>query len=319
MGKKVLIAAFAAICIISCSTEDSDIQTITIDKNIPEIADLITFIPDSQYDDTSIGKYVGIFGHHLNQELHGKIYVNAGLDTRYTALIQLVNGEELKFKGVQQSRSKDIVYFEGESGAFDIDFTDHRSPEVTNVMMDSSDTEAYIILAKTTRGVDPLVIVGSYVDSTDPTFFGNWDLMANPSTNTATPVSFMGINGTAITQEIITMSISHAGSMIPFISNTAEDFDTNIAVACAPPGVVIPTTEPVIIDLIVPFVGNVGGGISAGGQTSMINGIEAAWSFNYTSAIPIAGLPEMYVANDCSPTLSGTWSWNGRTGTTTAL
>ena len=319
MGKKIIIVAFAAVCIMSCSTDTSDTQTITIDENIPAIADLVTFVPDTEFDNTSKGKYVGIFGHHLNQELHGKIYINAGNDTRYAALIQLVNGEELKFTGVEQSRSSDIIYFEGATGSFDIDFTDYRNPEATNVIMNGVDTEAYMVLEKSTRGAAPFIILGSYVDSSDPSFFGNWDLITNPATNTATPVTLMGISGTAITQEIVTMSISHAGSMIPFISDTPEDFDTNIAVACAPPGVTIPTTEPVIIELVVPFVGTIGNAISAGGQTSIINGIEATWSFNYTTPIPIVGQPETYVDDSCNATTSGTWSWNGRTGTTTAL
>lgn len=319
MGKKIIIAAFAAVCMMSCSTDTSDTQTITIDESIPVIADLVAFVPNTEFDNTSKGKYVGIFGHHLNQELHGKIYINAGNDTRYAALIQLVNGEELKFNGVEQSRSSDIIYFEGASGSFDIDFTDYRNPEATNVIMNGADTEGYMVLEKSTRGAAPFIILGSYVDSADPSFFGNWDLITDPATNTATPVTLMGISGTAITQEIVTMSISHAGSMVPFISDTPEDFDTNAALACAPAGVVIPTTEPVIIDLVIPFVGSVGGAISAGGQTSIINGIEASWSYNYTTPIPLAGLPEMYLSNDCSPALSGTWSWNGRIGTTSAL
>jgi hypothetical protein len=332
MGKRLLIAAFAAVCIMSCSTDTNDTQTITIDENIPEIANLVTFVPGSQFDETSKGKYVGIFGHHLNQELHGKIYINAGLDTRYTALINLVNGDQLKFTGVQQSRSKDIVYFEGESGNFDIDFTDYKNPEVTNVIMDNADTEAYITLAKSTRGSDPFVILGTYEETGNAAaFFGNWDLIANPATMTSTPFTTMipgvpfPVSGNGVTQEIVTMAISHAGSMTPFISNTADDFDTNAAIACAPSGLVIPTTEPVIIDLIITAplpLGDVADAISAGGQTSMINGVEATWSFNYTSEIvnPIGdNIPASYIANDCNPAVSGTWSWNGRMGTTTVL
>lgn len=330
MGKKLFIAALVAISIMSCSTDNSDNQTLTIDESIPEIANLVTFIPEIKFDETSKGKYVGIFGHYLNSDLHGKVYINAGNNTRYTALIQLVNGEELKFTGVQQSRSSDIIYFKGESGSFDVNFSDYRNPEVTNVFMNNEDSEAYITLAKNTRGTDPLVILGSYVDSSDPTFFGNWDLMADPATNTATPFIItegvpFPIEGTGVSQEIVTMSISHAGSMTPFIINGADDFDTNTAVGCAPAGIVVPTTEPVIIDILInaPIpVGDVADAISSGGQTSMINGVEATWSLNYTSAInlpPFLSVPETYLENNCSAAVSGTWSWNGRSGTTTAI
>lgn len=330
MGKKLMIVAFAAVCIMSCSTDNTDNETLTIDESIPEIANLVTFIPGSQFDNTSKGKYVGIFGHHLNSELHGKVYINAGLDTRYTALIQLVNGEELKFIGTQhQSKNNNLVYFEGETGSFDIDFTDYKNPEATNVIMNNVDAEAYITLAKSTRGADPLVILGNYVDSDDSGFFGNWDLMTNPATGAATPFSTvingLAVTGTAVSQEIVTMSISHTTSMTPFIINGADDFDTNAAVACAPIGVMIPTTEPVILDIFVntPFpLGDVADAVSAGGQTSMINGVEATWSFNYTSEIvnPIGdNIPVSYIADDCSTIASGTWSWNGRSGTTTVL
>ena len=319
MKKQLIIAVFAGLCIVSCS---SDTETTLEVQNIPEIVDLVSMIPDSSFDITSKGKYVGIFGHHQNQRLHGKIYINAGLDTRYTSLIALVNGEELRFTGIQTSRSNpNLIYFEGKSGNFTVDFSNYENPEVTSVFINGTDTEAYIVLAKSTSGGNPFVFVGSYVDSLDPTFFGNWDLIANPGTEMATPFVFMGIPGTALTQEIITLAISHSASMTPFISNTPDDFDINIAVACAPVGVVIPTTEPVIIDVLA-FGESIGAAISAGGQTSMINGIEATWSFNYTTDIVLFGTPlapEGYVADDCSPVLSGTWSWNGRSGTTTAL
>ncbi|WP_299684951.1 hypothetical protein [uncultured Dokdonia sp.] len=329
MGKKLFIAVFAILLIISCSTDNEDNQTVTIDESIPEIANLVTHVAATEFDDSAQGKYVGVFGHYQNSDLHGKIYINAGMDTRYSALIELVNGETLKFKGVPQSRSAEIIYFEGEAGSFDINFEDYTNPQASNVFINSVNTEAYITLVKSTQGSDPLVFMGTYVDDMDATFFGNWDLIANPATITSTPftttISGFSVSGNAVSQEVVTMSISHAGSTDPFVINEADDFDTNAAAGCTPVGVDIPTTEPVIADIIVtaPFpLGDVADVLSAGGQTSMINGIEATWNFNYTSSVtnPLgADLPETYINNDCSAATSGTWSWNGRTGTTTAL
>lgn len=325
MGKKIIIVAFAAVCIMSCSTDTSDTQTITIDENIPAIADLVTFVPDTEFDNTSKGKYVGIFGHHLNQELHGKIYINAGNDTRYAALIQLVNGEELKFTGVEQSRSSDIIYFEGATGSFDIDFTDYRNPEATNVIMNGVDTEAYISLAKSTRGAPTLVILGNYEETGNAgAFYGNWDLIGDFDTfdvvSVPTGLSFpLPTSVDVQIEEIFSMVISHTTSMTPLTSNNALDFGENTAAACAEeqlPGFTLPTTEAIIGNI--PLLDNVTL-VSAGGQTSMINGIEATWSLNYTPAIPIAGVTETYVADNCTPITSGVWSWNGRTGTTTVM
>jgi hypothetical protein len=249
---------------------------------------------------------------------------------RYKALIQLVNGQELNFVGKKSFKyNPNLISFEGEMGSFTIDFTNYKKPKVTNVFIKDTDTEAYIVLTKSTRGGDPFILLGSYVDSSDPAFFGNWDLMSSQVTTQVTPftttISGISVSGTVVTQEIVALTISHSASMTPFTSNSPDDFDTNTAIVCAPVGVLIPTSEPVIMDIFVtsPFpLGDVGDAISAGGQSSMINGIEATWSLNYTTRIdnPLGlNLPETYVADDCSTILSGTWSWNGRSGITTVF
>ena len=185
-------------------------------------------------------------------------------------------------------------------------------------------------MVKSVAETDPLVFVGTYEETGNASeFFGNWDLIANPTTNTETPfttmISGITLNGTAVSQEIVTLSISHADSADPIVINGADDFDTNAAGACTPVGVMIPTMEPIIADIIInsPIpLGDVADVISAGNQTSMINGIEATWSFNYTSSItnPFGDdIPESYINNDCTSAISGTWSWNGRSGTTTAV
>ena len=334
MGRKLLIAAFAAVCIMSCSTDTNDTQTITINENIPEIVDLVGFLPATEFDETSQGKFIGVFGHHLEQELHGKIYINAGNDTRYTALIELVNGEQLKFTGVQQSRSNpDHIYFEGKSGSFDADFSDYTSPKVTNVLMNDADTEAYMVLVKSSAAGDAFVVIGNYEETdNEVAFYGNWDLIGNGTTVTApfsTNITSAGfpfpvtLSGGILLQDIVTMCISHTDSTAPFVIDGTDDFDTNAAAGCGPAGSTIPSTEAVIfkVNITSPTSSTING-ISAGGQTSMINGIEASWSFNYNSEItdPFGtNIPESYLANDCSSSLSGTWMWNGREGTTTII
>ena len=327
-----MIAILAILCFMSCSTDNIENQTAIIDENIPEIEDLVAFIPGTEFDNTSRGKYVGVLGHHQNPDLHGKMFINAGMDTRYKAVLQLENDEELVFIGTPQLRTNpNLIHFEGSEGSFDINFEDYKKPEVSNVFMNSEDTEGYIALVKSAQETDPLVIMGSYVDDSDSNFFGNWDLIGDPSTNTTTPFtttipgSPLPVSGNAISQEIIGISISHTDSTTPIIVNGDDDLDTNTAVACAPVGVMIPTTEPIIADIIInsPIpLGDIADVISAGGQTSMINGIECTWSLNYTSEIdnPVGDdIPESYINNDCISTTSGTWSWNGRTGTSTVL
>lgn len=318
-----LIAMFLVVLgITSCSKENLDNEVLTADLSIPAIIDLKSFVPEKEFDNTAKGKYVGIFGHYSNQELHGRIYVNAGLDTRYNAVIELLNGKEFAFTGNYTSRKNpNLIYFEGKSGSFEIDFTNYLKPETNNVQINGEETDAYIVLAKTRLGVDPQTLLGTYVDSSDPTFFGNWDLIGSSATNTLTPVSFMGQNGTLISQEIISLNISHLGSPAVIEVNMPSDFGANTAAACAPAGATLPTEdEPLLLDITVPFVGQVGNGVTTGEQTSMVNGNACVWSLNYTSDIVVFGMvqaPASYVADNCTASLSGTWSWNGRSGTTT--
>lgn len=93
MKLKVIVAALATLCLISCGSEQTDNQTVAIDERIPEITNQITYIPRTHFDTTAKGKYVGVLGHYQDSDVRGKIYVNVGMDTRYTAVVDLVNGE----------------------------------------------------------------------------------------------------------------------------------------------------------------------------------------------------------------------------------
>lgn len=327
MKLKTMLLGASLLVALGCSTDSDTTQE---NQYIPEITDLVNLVADTQYDNTPIGKYTGVFGHYLNKDLHGKIYINAGLDTRYSALIQLVNGQELKFKGKKITNSKHTVIFTGRSGSFQINFANYLSPLVSNVNINGEDEEAYISLVKSQNGADVFIRLGTYVDSTDPAFFGNWDLMGDPLTTEGTPftstipgVPFL-VDGNAVTQEINTLVLSHTGATSQVLVNGMDDFDPNAAIVCAPIGVSIPSSEPVLIDIIVTgpiSLGDIADAISAGGQTSMIIGNVASWSLNHTTqiTIPFGDIPESYVTNDCNATTSGTWSWNGRSGTLTVL
>lgn len=329
MKKLSLTLVLTSLFLFSCST-DSLLDESAIDTSIPEITNLITFLADSTFDATPEGKYVGVLGHSEYPDLHGKIYINAGVDTRYKAQVVLINGDEMLFTGKQTSTSTKI-HFQGKRGSFDIDFKNFSDPIATNVFVKGIDTEAYITIVKSFGGAVPFIMMGSYVDSSDSEFFGNWDIIGNSITTAGTPFSTVingiTVSGTAVSQEITTLSISHRGDVTPIIVNGANDFDMNTAAACAPVGIMIPTAmEPLLIgeiNITSPFpVGDVGDAVSAGGQTSTILGYETSWSLNYTTEInnPLGdNLPESYVNNDCSPATSGTFSINGRTGTIIVL
>lgn len=308
--KKILYLFVISFCIISCSTEENQIAY-TIDESVPVISDLVSFVPDTKFDKTSKGKYIGMFGHHSNPKLHGKVYVNAANDTRYAIQINLTNGEILKFQGLPRSSYTDKVFFQGESGSFEVDFSNYLAPEVSNVFIKEEPTQAYIILAKSTESSSPFVFLGTYVDSSDPSFNGNWNLMTDATSSTNTPFNFGGISGTVESQEINQLVVTRTGITTPFKVTT---FDTNTAAACAPAGITLPTNQPVILDLSVPFVGDIGDAISAGGQTSLISNFSTTWSLNFANVVS-QGIN--YANDDCTPAINGTWARNGRSGTVT--
>ncbi len=308
MKKTILSMLAIALLAVSCSTEnDNELTNQT--SEIEEIANLVTFTPDEDFDQSSKGKYVGIFGHYTNTELHGKVYINAGNNTKFSALVRLVNGTEFRFKGQAQSRDGNQIYFEGTHGSFNLDIQDYKNPIVTNAYINGEDTESYMVLTKSTKGGDPFLINGTYTQPDDASFFGNWDLIGSgitvSETVSVTPPGFpFPIDVTVFYQEIATVSVSHTGGPTPF---TDDNTEPNTATACSP--VPVMATNAIIASLdMVNF------GISAGGQSSTLNGITSNWSINFTPEI--TGItPATYVADDCMPAISGVWSWNGRTGT----
>ncbi len=314
---------FILALLMSCSTDSNNESN----YDEPEILDLVAHVADSSFDKDYRGKYVGVFGHYLNSDLHGKIYVNVAMDSRYAAIIELVDNTTLRFSGTRLSRSNpNVIKYEGSEGSFIIDFSDYENPVITNVLMNGEEEPGYIVLTKAKSGKQPDVMMGAYEETGNTVFNGNWDLITDPATNTLTPFSFPAsgftVTGNAETQEINMLVVSHVGSATPLTMTDPNDFDTNAAIACAPAGITIPTTQPVLIDIIItgPFpLGNVGRAISAGGQTSTINGSLASWSLNYTPEISFAGQAATYSTDACATATSGTWSWNGRTGTNTVI
>lgn len=326
---KLLNYLFLSLFVItmSCST-DSNPET---DNTVPAIVDLINHVPDTSLDNEYRGKYSGVFGHYRNSDLHGKIYVNVGMDTRYSAVIEMVDGSLMNFKGTPLSKGrKKVIQFEGvnnKKDSFLINFTDFDNPEITNVYMAEEEDPGYIVLVKARGGITAFTMMGSFVDSADGTFSGNWDVIGDIDSSTNTQFSFpitvpfpTTVTGNALSQEIVILVISRPDNTHPITLNDPDDFDMNTSVACVPAGIIIPATEPVLVDINItgPIpLGYVGRAMSAGGQTSTILGSTNSWTLNYNPAVFTQ--PEGYLAENCSATTSGSWNWMGRTGTITVI
>lgn len=309
----------------ACQTDELE----TIEETNTIIAvDLKTFVASQDLDATPKGKYVGVIGHHTNPNIHGKIFINAGQHNQYNALVEMTDGKRERFAGRPQTKDGSVVYFRGSTGSFTINLEDFENPILSSVQFNEETSDGYLVVQKSTGGADAFVLNGTYVDETNPNFTGNWDLIGDGNVTvvefdmTFTPPGLpfpVTLTFRVPTENIGTLSISHTGSTTPFIDTT---FETNAAQACieaALPGVMF-SSDPFVIPSGIPNPADGtdlggAGSVSAGGQTSTFNGSDASWSLSFGAPIPAAMIPGGFSNDDCTPATSGTWSWNGRTGT----
>lgn len=307
----------------SCQTDEVD----TLDTEGTFITvNLETFIPSQELDHSPKGKYVGVMGHHTNPEIHGKVFINAGQHNQYNALVKLVNGGTLKFSGAPEVKDGSIVRFDGIDGSFRVNLQNFNETIQSAVTIYGEQTDGYVVLQKSTRSSTPFVLTGTYVDSNSPNFTGNWDLIGDAMTEIIDVDITMPITATISIpiQRMAELVITHSGSSAPLIDNTFEMNTGNTCFAGLVPGLTLPD-EPVFIveNISTVLFGaptSLGGtaSLSAGGQTSFFNGELVTWNLIRNTPIaapPLIDFPEMFFNEDCSPGTSGSWSWNGRSGT----
>lgn len=314
----VSLLALLFLGLSSCQQDELDIE----DQSTYPVLNLETYTPSQDLDNTPKGKYVGVLGHHTNPEIHGKIYINAGQYGQYDALVKFTNSKNLTFKGKPQSKDGSTIVFEGKSGKFVMNFTDFENPIVSAIELYKQESDGYIVVRKSTKDAQAFVLTGTYLDNTDPNFSGNWDLIGDGTiTNVDVQVTIPGTPfPTTIsvpTENIGTLSISHLGSMMPFVDTA---FEANAAQPCIEAAIGTGfSSAPFIIpsDIPNPLGGTLGGAgsVSSGGQTSLLNGFDATWSLSYGAPIPVANIAGGYSNDSCMEATGGIWSWNGRSGT----
>jgi len=271
----VLISLFFA----NCSTEDLDNDVISESKELT-FQDLVSFTPNKVYDNSSRGKYVGVFGNTENRDLHGKIFINAGNYKRYTALIQLVNGKELEFIGRRIDETS--VLFKGKRGTFVFITKDYLNPVVENINIDTA-IGSYIKLKKSFNRATPLVLIGTYEETgNEENFYGNWDVIGDGS---LPQVQF-------VSQVIIT----HLGSSEPIIDNEIEATSLTGCSHGNMPRMYALSNGGVTV-------------IGSDNQTSLLAGHISTWDLMWQNYDYFDEF-----CNNLGPDAGGSWSWNGRTG-----
>lgn len=281
--KKLLLSMAVVAMLFSCSKDNVNTETETT-------ADLTQMTPSKSLDQSSDGLYVGVFGHNEIKDLHGKITVNSGNNGNYTAIIEMVNGEKINFKG--NSLNKTNVHFTSDRGSFDFNTVDFSAPEATNVFIDNQ-TESYIVTRKrTTRGGGGLILLGTYEETGNETgFYGNFDMIGDGIPLLPSP----------LVEAIDVMIVSHKGNRGPFL-----DFGSDLQ----PPG---SCTEPFpgcLIDWQGTGPFSTVSGIGAFGQTSTIAGLPLTWGITTDGNLDYFTPP----CTNSGPTVGGDWSWAGRSG-----
>lgn len=274
MKKLVLLLAIGVLC-ANCVQEEVTEQA---------SADLTAKTTNKDLDVVP-NRYFGVLS-TFDTQIHGELRIDLGADTEFQAIVTLVNKDVLKFKAIVNKKNPAIVDFKGSTGSFTMDFGDKRNIVTTNFLVDNK--EGYIgAFPEPRRGGS--IFIGSYVDSSDPAFSGNWDMMNFGRTDPTT--------GLPIIENIV---ISHTGGLV-FPDETAGVFE--------------PFSEDCVYIEIMVGAQTDGFGFFARNQIATFNSIPTIWNMNTWGGIPID-------LNTCIPTAGppqGTWTRGARSGTLAIL
>ncbi|MCT8340127.1 hypothetical protein MG296_08670 [Flavobacteriaceae bacterium TK19130] len=169
----------------SCSTEESNISE---EQNLlhSSTAEGIDQRALASYDQHSNGIYKGaIVANELN--FHGKLWVNLGNDSTYSAFIETDSGEKLVFSLLQQRTMDTGVYtFVGDRGSLTVDVSDYSNPTVTEVLIDQTIGSAKV--QKETSNSKLMVYLGTFDEDFVAGFSGTWDIVVDAETGWITEV-----------------------------------------------------------------------------------------------------------------------------------
>lgn len=279
---KKLLSLVLLISLLACQSDP--IQTET---NPTTVADLFEQKSSPNLEEPLRGLYDGIIG-TFDQSIHGIVVVSIYNDGYLTAGAKLLDGSELRFEGSQIGENN--YRFKNDMGSFEILITEEREIKATNVLFNGD--KGFVSVFKNTRGVGSVLAMGTYVDSSDPTFSGVFDLLT---------IDFeidLGVPPFGPAYRIQDIFISHIGGQT-FLDGDAFNYEsfTQCVFASQPITMVFSSGGVEVVDAL--------------SQTSSFNGSTCNWSVFYgLNAGAIT-----YQDNTCAIVTSGSWSWRGRSGT----
>jgi len=282
--KKLLFITFTAGLLLACQSEEFSIITSIDDTN-----SLFFQTPESELDDSKEGLYHGT-------SLKGEIVISLGNNGRYEAEVLLVNGKSLYF-GTNTIRTDDVL-FVNSRGSFELSIKDNNILEVDDFLFDRK--PCYIRAYKKIRGVDVSVSLGTYTETANASFMGNWDLLNLGSQ--VLPEGLPSVTALGIDKVIISSP-----------SNTVFE-DTNLVKEVPSSCIAYPSPIAYVADV---FGNGVDQILEAQSQVSTFGGVDCLWGISVEAGFnTVIG---DYSDDNCQAATSGTWSWNGKSGTINAL
>lgn len=285
MNFKLTLFIAIALLVVSCSKDTETVYQeadLKAQINVSEKEQA----PRAIYDTSERGIYHGVIASGYNQT-RGKVWVNVGNNTRYTALIEMVNGDvfhfELDSNDTTLEERPTTFNFKTNEGGFILDVSNPRKPIITEASLYNEEYLANVL--KSTSLQRAAVMTGVFSEIGNPLFSGTWNILSNGETDPS------GYGGQAITMCMVTWN-----------GRSLEDttFETY--------------TSPFLClnSEVIPAVGTFGlNGIMCDDQVSVMGMSTVNWSLSFDTLV--------YTNyTDCLPRTSGLFTLDNGQGITRA-
>ncbi len=221
--KKYIFGLMAIALCWACTQDEESLTSpdanLTLEDSFTAAENLLTATPNRTFDLSSQGLYQGVIVTE-DAAFHGKIFINAGNDGNYNALVETDTKELVPFRATRISRSQEIIQFTGKRGSFIFDASRDANGITTDVVIDN--TSGFIETVKDRSTQRATTMLGTYVDFADPAFTGTWDLITDGSP----AINFVGTDlTTPIVLPLLTKVcfLGPGGNM--FVDAVFEPFD----------------------------------------------------------------------------------------------
>ncbi|GER60552.1 hypothetical protein [Patiriisocius marinus] len=283
----LLLVILGSMLLAGCQTENLEVNENTVDLTTQIGISAKEQTPNQLFDSTSQGIYHGVVASKTSQ-LRGKIWVNLGNNTAYTATIELINGTTETFTGVQNVKAtkQNRYTFSGANSSFTVVEGDTNEFEINDLQLFQENYHAYIIKSRSNKVA--ISYTGTFSDTTNPGFSGTWNILANGDLNPN------NLSGTTISVVMVTFGNT-------MFTDTAMEQGSSSCLA---------TPWIPIVNLL----GLADEGVLAFNQQSNFNG-TVNWDLGQSNLI--FGIE--YMNSSCSSVSGGTFSWTHETSGITRI